>query len=346
MSDLPSCRYPRLANVGDIPRLLSHENTGSGWPPPGTDVVPTAHPEPWSLICGEPTEGDGETWWVTDIATASGLAGADLLELVAQLVPKMSPAVGLAVAAGAHYPVIYSPREGRLMKWIRTTFRGELGGGVEQFQWKMDWGNPGADPTMDEAAAQAFADSAASIFAAAWVASLGVLGSIAAVVASDVKYTEVGAVPWTQTVADGADGEGGDAAQDFPTAWHAYPTATRPTGTGGVALPYEVALAVTLQTDTRGPRGRGRLYLPPMGVNSMITGGIFAANTVSVAGEFIQKLADDMKAAHTPLVPVVVSQRAKQLHEITSILTGRVPDSQRRRRRAQSEAPTVQWVHP
>jgi hypothetical protein len=258
----------------------------------------------------------------------------------------MNPAVALAAGAAGHYPVIYSPREGLTMKWIRTTFRGELGGGVEQFQWKLDWGNPGSDPTMDEAAAQAFADSAASIFAAAFVASLGALGSYAALVASDVKYTEVGCVPWTQTVATDSSGGGGDAAQDFPTAWHAYPTATRPTGTGGIALPYEVALAVTLQTDTRGPRGRGRVYLPPFGVNSMIAGGIFNTNTVSMGGEFVQKIFDDMKAAHTPLVPVVVSERAKQLHEITSIQTGRVPDSQRRRRRAQSEAPTVQWVHP
>lgn len=346
MPDLPRCRYPRLANLGDLPRLISRDNVASGWPPPGTDVIPTAHPEPWVLICGEPTEGDSDTWWVTNIATASGLSGAALLELVAQLLPKMNPAVAAAVGAGHLYPVIYSPGEGLVMKWIRSTMVGELGGGVEQFQWKIDWGNPGSDPTMDEAGALAFADDLASKFAAAFVASLGVLGSYAALVASDVKYTEVGVVPWTQTAAKNADGTGGDAAQDFETVWHTYPTATRPSGTGGVALPYEVACAVTLQTDTRGQRGRGRLYLPPYGVNSMQTGGVFTATTVSVSGEFIQKIFDDMKAAHAGIVPVVVSQRAKQLHEVTSIQTGRVPDSQRRRRRSQSEAPTVQWVHP
>lgn len=343
---LPQCRYPRLANLGDLPRLVPSDTTHYAWPPPGTDLVPTAHPEPWTLVCGVPTEGGGEDIWVTDVATASGLTGADLLQLLVQLAPRMNPAVALAAGAAGHYPVIYSPREGLTMKWIRSTIRGELGGGVEQFQWKVDWGNPGSDPTMDEAAALAFADDLAAKFAATFVKSLGVLGSYAALVASDVKYTEVGVVPWTQTTATDSSGGGGDAAQDFPTQWHAYPTATRPTGTGGVALPYEVACAVTLQTDTRGPRGRGRLYLPPYGVNSMQTGGVFTATTVSVSGEMIQDLFDTMKAAHAGIVPVVVSERAKQLHEITSIQTGRVPDSQRRRRRSQSEAPTVQWVHP
>jgi hypothetical protein len=345
VTDIYPCSYPRLAGIGDIPRLVPSDTTHYSWPPPGVEVIPVAHPESWVLVCGTPTVGGADDIWVTDIAHASGLSGAPLLELVAQLTSRMSPVIRAGVAAGHLYPVIYSPLEGRLLKWIRTTFRGELGGGVEQFQWKVDWGTPGSDPTLDEAWAQAFADSAASIFAAAWVASLGVLGSIAALAATDVKYTEVGCVPWTQNVADGSDGTGGDAAQDFATAWHAYPTATRPAGTGGVALPYEVALAVTLQTDTRGPRGRGRLYLPPFGVNSMITGGIFNTTTVSASGEFIQKLFDDMKSAHSGIVPVVVSQRAKQLHEVTSIQTGRVPDSQRRRRRSQDEAPTVQWVH-
>jgi hypothetical protein len=345
VTTLEPVQYPRLATPLDVPRLLSGENVHHEWPPPGTSIVPTAHPEPWVLVVGTPSTGGADDWWVTDIATASGLAGADLLELLAQLAPKLSPVVAAAVAAGANYPVIYQPGEGLIVKWLRVTCRGTLGGGVEQFQFKTDWGNPGSDPTIDEATAADKATAFAGYWASAFAFNLGVPGTYAAMVASDVAFTEVGAVAWTQNTAKNADGTGGDAAQDYPTAWHAYPTGTKPTGTGGTALPYEVACAVTLGTDTRGPRGRGRLYLPPFGTSSMVTGGLFSTNAKTVAGEVIQKFFDLAKATET-LVPIVVSMRAKQLHEVTSIQVGGVPDSQRRRRRSQAEAPLVAWTKP
>lgn len=52
---------------------------------------------------------------------------------------------------------------------------------------------------------------------------------------------------------------------------------------------------------------------------------------------------DSVKADHD-LVPVVVSKRRLILNEITNVLVGAVPDSQRRRRRSQDEARVITWT--
>jgi hypothetical protein len=241
------------------------------------------------------------------------------------------------LALGA-WPVLWSAEQGAFMRWIRCTYRGFLGNGVEQFQFKMDYGMPGDDPTLDEADAPAWAEARAAELIASLAYDSGT-GTLASFLSSAHGFSEIGAVQMTQTEATSVDGTGGNQEQSYPGGWYMFPTGSEPRGSVVVdSLPYEVACAVTLHTDTRGPRGRGRLYLPPFNKNALAAGGLFSTVASGTAGEFVKQLANRAATA-TSLVPVVVSGRAIQLHEIVGVSTGLVPDSQRRRRRSQNEAP-------
>ena len=158
----------------------------------------------------------------------------------------------------------------------------------------------------------------------------------------DVVYTEVGVVEIVATSATDSHGAGGNATESFTTQWFMYPTGTGPHGTQAISLPYECALCVTLQTDHRGPSGRGRFYFPPPYPDILAAGGRFNPGFVSEACTAFGAYIDAVKADHD-LVPVVVSNRRLILNEITSLLGGSVPDSQRRRRRSQAEARVQYW---
>jgi hypothetical protein len=230
------------------------------------------------------------------------------------------------------------------VRWIRCSIRGNLGS-TEQFQHKIDLGAEGADPTLDEADAPAYAESVASAWKAAWLAPTGDATVPASLFPPDVVYTEVGAAQYTQNTPVGADGSGGDVTQDYPQGFYAWTVGARPVGTGGVSLPYEVSCAVTLQTDTRGPRGRGRFYLPPYQFNSLAAGGVFSNTHQTRIGDMVEKFLTQVKS-ETGHDPLVVSTRAKQLHKVTTANMGFVPDSQRRRRKGQDEARVTVWTAP
>jgi hypothetical protein len=157
-------------------------------------------------------------------------------------------------------------------------------------------------------------------------------------VSTDAVFTEVGVVEMTATTATDKFGKGGNAKQSYPTAWSAYLIGAQVIGgQSGACLPYEVACAVTLQTNKRGPSGRGRFYLPPFGINSMAAGGVYITAGIQATLNGCATWLEAIKA-NTPYVPVVVSPRQLVLNEIVSVDIGKVPDSQRRRRRSQDEA--------
>lgn len=220
------------------------------------------------------------------------------------------------------------------MRWLRVTHRGILGGGVEQFQFKVDLGNPGADPDLDEGERDALSANLANVWSTAWLAHSTHWSAL-------IQFTEIGVAQVTQTDPTDKYGNGGNQEASM-TSWTLFPVGAGALQGGGAGpdLPYEVALAVTLQTDHRGPSGRGRLYLPAPHTGAMTTAGIFSAGTVTEAsaliGNYIEAIADA-----TPHMAVVVSPRRIILNEVTSINVGQVPDSQRRRRRSQDEARVV-----
>jgi len=335
---------PWLAGPEDLPRLISGVGVHYEWPPPGTTVVKTGFPEPWVLVLGEPTSGSPDDWWVTTLGNVVLGDEAQLLEFLAgRGVAFVGPVATFAGVAG-HWPVIYQPTKGRAMRWIASTVRGTLGG-TEQFQFGVNWGLPGADPDITEAQALTLATSLRDKLAVELlVARTG--GTAQSMFSSDVKFTEVGVTQKTQTDATAADGSGGNLNQDFDTQWAAYAVGSQPTGTaGGFGLPFEVALALTLNTDKRGASGRGRIYLPSLGTTAMAAGGRFNPIICNLMGAFIGAWFHSVTLAHT-YKPLVVSRRRIVLNEVKSITVGAVPDSQRRRRRSQVEANTVAWTAP
>ena len=112
-------------------------------------------------------------------------------------------------------------------------------------------------------------------------------------------------------------------------------------------LPYEVAICLTLRTDTAGRTTRGRIYLPPptMQVINNDATGTFTANTVkAIAGRFGSKVIDGVhtdSACHFEFQ--VFSRKNTTSRGIGGVAVGIVPDSQRSRRRSQVESKTVVW---
>jgi hypothetical protein len=281
---------------------------------------------------------DGRWWTISlnEYITRFPDPGSELLTRAAAAFVGPVPAI---IGSIGNWPIVWKSEDAVYMRWLSSTFRGDLGGGVEQFQHKIDWGLPGADPDLSEAAALTFAE----LLATKWQALFGMDPGFGNMFSTDVRYLEVGVTQKTQTSGTAADGTGGNLEQDFDTQWYSYPLGARPQGVySGPSLPYEVACALTLQTNKRGPSGRGRMYLPPFGVNSMTNGGRYAATTSTGAGQFVGIFLGSVVAA-SPHVPVVVSRRRIILTEITQLLAGAVPDSQRRRRRSQDEARVVAW---
>jgi hypothetical protein len=347
----------RLADLTDLLRIYTDLDFGvidtdpsvhDTLPPPGMTLVydpletPTdpgvPFPYLWAEVAGDDSSlTPGDLYYVPFGVFAAHLTSVPYADHLAQLLKWISVIPG-TWADPLAFPIVYEVGKGSTMRWLRTTFRGALGG-VEQFQHKFDFGKPGSDPTTTEEEALALAVD----FGAKWsTAAAGGMPRFSA----DVKYVEVGVVEMTATDPTDAHGDGGNATESFGTQWFMWPIGLQPVGTGpGISLPFEVALAVTLQTDHRGPSGRGRAYLPPLSVNAMVAGGRYspgiAAEAAGMVGSFFTAVAADHD-----LVPVVVSPRRIILNEVTSILVGAVPDSQRRRRRSQDEARVVVWAAP
>lgn len=346
MSTVGQVQSPRLAGPADIDRLLSGRRVSHEWPPPGTLVIADPAAPLFVLVVGEPSRGRDGDWFVTTLDGLHSVVGSRWDELLLRAAGWFanSPWAQIVSTVG-QWPVIYEVGRGSAMRWISTIVRGTLGG-IEQFQFGMQFGNPGADPDPNDSEVAAFAQTLAG-YVQSSLADVGSLGAAPlSTITADVVFTEVGAVVKTQTDATNADGTGGNLTYKSDTQWYAYATGAKPTGTaGGNSLPYEVAHAVTFLTDKRGPSGRGRAYVPPMATSAMSNGGKWNPNYAGAWGEFFGRIFDDVRASDG-YVPVVVSRRRIILNEIKAIEVGVIPDSQRRRRRSLDEARVQRWVHP
>jgi hypothetical protein len=344
-------RQLRFITPLELPSFAVNVGHAGGWhntlPPPGTSLDWERHagvdpPITQGLpdVVGLPTEGvPGDRWWQTLGQLTLPFGGLGI-GLSGRLAGAAEAAVRAAFAV-ENIPVIYD-QGGETMRWISSTIRGTLAG-LEEFQFGINWGNPGDDPDPNAAETLAFAQSLSDALSAALATSFSGITPIS-MFGPSVKFTEVGAVVKEQTTATASDGTGGNLSQSFDTQWFPYAVGSQPTGgSSSITLPFEVSCAVSLQTDKRGPSGRGRLYLPPFGIGFMQEGGKFTAATVATAGKFIGAIFDAM-IADTGHVPVIVSRRRLVLNEVTSINCGLIPDAQRRRRRSQDEARVVEWV--
>jgi len=348
VSDLPATYWPSLGTPEDVVRILAGDDTYDHvWPPPGTTAHVFGLPEPAVyLVQNDPSAADPDTTYWAPIAEVYAMFPDHLAGLMLWAAGRLdAPAVAAAGGIG-HWPYVWRSGEGKFVKWIRSVFRGQFGGGIEQWQFKLDWGNEGADPTLSESGATTAAADFGGYLTTSWNKTSPY--NLKNYFMADVEFTEVGIASFHQDDPMPKPATGDIIKQDYPMAWNTFSVATRPKGTAasGLTLPFEVALAVTLQTDTRGPRGRGRCYLPaPSSGTALAGGGVFTPALATDACKFIGDLAAAVKAAKGWDL-IVVSSRAKQLHKVTTIQCGKVPDSQRRRRRSQDEAKVIGYTVP
>lgn len=124
----------------------------------------------------------------------------------------------------------------------------------------------------------------------------------------------------------------GKQAPGAPTNAHFLSPARRSVGTGGGVHPPQLATCVSLRTVlARGRAHAGRMYVPAIGSTDSQTGQMSAGE----AGGINTSTADMIKALNL-LLPgkkcVIFSKIGQQTQEVTGCRTGRVIDTQRRRR--------------
>lgn len=106
----------------------------------------------------------------------------------------------------------------------------------------------------------------------------------------------------------------------------------------GNQLPYQVAVVISLQTDTATRHGRGRLYLPAPDVSMCTNGGLSSTCLTNLDAGFTA-LFDSLNT--DGLTPVVRNRTAHSSTTITSARVGSVFDTQRRRRNKIAETYTA-----
>lgn len=162
---------------------------------------------------------------------------------------------------------------------------------------------------------------------------------------SELVYDYINISYIEQTTGTDKDGKGGDQKTLVPTIQVPFSPAKHAGGAAAL-LPYEVSCCLTLNTDTRGPSTRGRLYLAGLTTDFLGTEGMFATTkTRGVAARFgdsiIQPIHDNTTWRFN-----IISRRHATGREVQGVSVGQVPDSQRRRRNALQEANFQAWGTP
>jgi hypothetical protein len=126
----------------------------------------------------------------------------------------------------------------------------------------------------------------------------------------------------------------------------AISTYTKPSSTAGTStqkLPPQSAIVVSLRTDTPGPRGRGRIYWPAVGVAMGSTLRISTPTPTALLTDFRTYFLAMASALSTafPTIGYNLSVRSKvagATPHVTRLQIGDVIDTQRRRRDAMPES--------
>lgn len=234
-------------------------------------------------------------------------------------------------------------------RWLRTTIVGTIGT-TEGVAHVLNW-RPATNPDGDLTVAQVQAHGDAIRDRWASFINGGTPVATKALLSSSLAYTEVRTAYLEQGAAASVTTHPGKRGpvKDFhyPRPAYIVPTQYSPFTAGQVVgaatgsdLPWEVACCLSLKTNLRGPRNRGRLYLGPIGANAMAAGGLFASSVDSLASSFSTVFLSPAQTA-TSTKLMVVSRAYATAIPVTSISVGHVPDSQRRRRKKQPESRTA-----
>lgn len=101
-------------------------------------------------------------------------------------------------------------------------------------------------------------------------------------------------------------------------------------------LPYQITWAVSLVTNRAGPTGKGRMFLPSP-CTTVAADGLWTEGTVALFLSSAATLLGDINEAAPAGIGVGVSSSKGYDTPVVSIRGGRVPDTQRRRRRSLDE---------
>jgi hypothetical protein len=313
-------------------------------------------PEPWPRppAGGEwdrPTFGPPGTVWGpfsgSSVLQREGLVGesvpAKLLYLLRKLgVRTVDGSGSWTVPEVFAYPAVPVNEEDLPvpMHFVRTAIVGAIGTD-EQLVHVLNWRHSTTENApMDRAAVAAFGGVVRDKWQAFLNATTTGSGTVKSLLGTQLTYTEVRSAYLVQPE------EG--AAPDWvvPTQVAAFNQATSKGTSPSQPLPYEVALALTHNTNFRGPRFRGRIYL-----------GVLSKDLVGTDGQFLSPTVQQIAAAYgTAFVAGVAEATDYELHvcslkyatsaPVIGVKAGHVPDSQRRRRKNRPENFVQAWGSP
>jgi hypothetical protein len=134
----------------------------------------------------------------------------------------------------------------------------------------------------------------------------------------------------SDVLVDELDGLGKNLSQSSATLNHAGTNSS-------TELPMQCSVAVSLRTASPTRAGRGRSFLPPYGVDTVVDGkliGLVRTQTAAAAQGWIQHFSDNA-------YPVVIYHRGRNSGDVVNAIdVGDVFDTQRRRRNQQTELRT------
>lgn len=148
--------------------------------------------------------------------------------------------------------------------------------------------------------------------------------------ANAVKAYQDGNFAWSQVRISAYD-----ANHDVINGASIYEFKTPVTGTGSGLFDPASALAVSLRSGGRGPRARGRMFVPISG-GTNISGGLVLSGTRTAIGNAAGDMVGDLQALSN-VEPAVVSRTGAVYSTITRVLIGDVVDNVSRRRRRRRE---------
>jgi hypothetical protein len=235
------------------------------------------------------------------------------------------------------------------MRWLHVTINGKLGA-TETISHTLNFRTaPAADVDQDQAAVQTFANQVRDAWAAWFTGYSGPKGGpMAALCSNQLQYVDVTAAYLEQTAPATIGTETSRKTKrpiktfEYPRPTYLVPTQFAPfaAGVGGTdntgALPYEVAMCVSLTTGIRGPRNRGRVYLGGLSKQNVGGDGLWAAGVPGNVGDLFAHLVHTLNTTTGARLHVVSRAYATSLG-VNGVTVGAVPDSQRRRRRSLKE---------
>jgi len=118
---------------------------------------------------------------------------------------------------------------------------------------------------------------------------------------------------------------------DGSSASHVHPVADTGGEQSGDTIP-GMAVVISMRTLQRGPRGRGRVYLGPVGESAQ-TNGIISPSIASTMGGAWESFRTHLISQSPSLVLVVASYKHGDTHEVTACTADALGGIQRRRQR-------------